>query len=164
MAMLLPDTLYVRGKAVLQRRPARPEASLCRECLLSIVEPELKAYHGPVVVFEPDATTVTQYFFMATNDFEVSGLQPAVAAAIQQRLARRMDSCALCSRQARWQWISRDQVASLDDVGHITEATGQNLCAVHGAARFRQALENMPEANIFYMNLPYGDAGAFVWI
>jgi hypothetical protein len=164
MAALLPDTLYVRGKAVLQRQPARPEASLCRECLFSIVEPELKAYHGRVVAFEPDPAVVTQYFFMATNDFEDSGLLPAVAAAIQQRLGRRMNACELCGRQAMWQWIPRNQVASLDDVGHICEATGQNLCAIHGAARFREALESMPEANIFYVNLPYGDAGAYVWI
>jgi hypothetical protein len=164
MAMLVPDTLYVRGKAVLQRRPARPEASLCRDCLLSIVEPDLKAYHGRVVAFEPHAEMLSQYFFIGDSDFAPSGLQPAVSAAIDQRLARRLDVCELCSRQATWQWIPREQVASLDDVERISGATGHDLCAVHGAAQFCKALEAMPEANIFYMNLPYGAAGAYVWI
>jgi hypothetical protein len=164
MAMLLPDTLYVRGKAVLQRRPARPEASLCRDCLVSVVEPDLKAYHGRVVVFEPDAEMLSQYFFIATTDFEASGLQPAVSAAIEHRLARQLGACELCSRPATWQWIPREQVASLDDVGHISGAAGHNLCAGHGAARFCKALEAMAEANIFYMNLPYGNSGAYVWI
>jgi hypothetical protein len=164
IAMLVPDTLYVRGKAVLQRRPARPEASLCRDCLISLVEPDQKAYHGRVVAFEPDAETLSQYFFIGVTDFGPSGLQPEVSAAIEQRLARPPETCESCVRPSTWQWIPREQVATLDDVGSISEAAGHNYCAAHGAARFCKALEVMPEANIFYMNLPYGDAGAYVWI
>ncbi len=162
--MLLPDTLYIRGKAVQQRMPARPEASLCRDCLLSVVEPELKAYHGRVMAFEPNAESLSQYFFIGTGDFGPSGLQPEVSTAIEKRLAQRLDTCESCSRQATWQWIPWEQVASLDEVDRINEAPGNSLCAVHGSARFCKALEAIPEANIFYMNLPYGDAGAYVWI
>ena len=54
MATFLPDTLYVRGKALEHRRPARPEVSLCRVCLLSQLERELSEHRGRVIAFEPD--------------------------------------------------------------------------------------------------------------
>ena len=62
MATYAPDTLYLRGKASLRRRPARPEVSLCRACLLSELETELSGYHGRVVAFEPDGAGLHAIF------------------------------------------------------------------------------------------------------
>jgi hypothetical protein len=164
MATLLPDTLYLRGKRAQRREPARPEVSLCRECLLDTIGEELEAFDGRVVAFEPDAEIFTQYFFVGTPDFEAVGLAPETAAAIEKRLAQTGETCAECSRMATWLWMSREQVASLDETDKIRDAPGEWFCAAHGARKLAAAFENIAEANIFYMNLPYGEAGAYVWI
>lgn len=164
MATLLPDTLYLRGKSAKRREPSRPEVSLCRDCLLGIADGEMRSFHGRVVAFEPDAEIFTQYFFVATPDFEAAGLAPEVAAAIEKRLAQNGHACAECSRPASWLWFSREQVATLDAVDRIGEAPGEWFCPQHGAGMLCVSFKKIAEANLFYMNLPYGDAGAYIWI
>jgi hypothetical protein len=164
MATLLPDTLYLRGKRLATREFARPEVSLCRECLIDAVGSEFAAFTGNVVAFEPDPEAFTQYFFVGSSDFEPAGLKPEVARAIEQRLAQGGESCAACRRAATWLWLSREEVATLDDVLKIREAPGVWLCAEHGSQRLFQSFQKISEANLFYMNLPYGEAGAYVWI
>jgi len=164
MATLLPDTLYLRGKRAIQRDPVRPEVSLCRDCLLGVTAGELEAYTGRVVAFEPDAEMFTQYFFVAAPDFEEAGLRPEVAAALAKRLAQHAPSCAECARPANWLWFSRDAIESLDEVEKIGGEAGEWLCRAHGAHKLCAAFEGIAEANVFYMNLPYGESGAYVWI
>jgi hypothetical protein len=164
MTTLIPDTLYLRGKAAKRRQPARPEVSLCRECLVGVIGGELASYSGGVVAFEPDEGNCSQYFFVGAPDFAAAGLAPDVATAIEKRLQDNVTGCEECSRAATWLWLSRRQVASLDDVAAIGVAPGERLCAIHGATKFCDALAAIREANVFYMNLPYGDAGAYVWI
>ncbi len=167
MATLVPDTLYLRGKPVRRgerQEVPRPEVSLCRDCLLGVLDAELSAYSGRVVAFEPDADSFTQYFFVATPDFAAAGLKPDVAGAIEQRLTEPGGGCKHCSRAAAWLWLGREEVASLDEVDRIQSAPGRRLCAEHGAARLCAALAASHEANLFYVNVPYGEAGAYVWI
>jgi hypothetical protein len=164
IATLLPDTLYLRGKSAKQRDPARPEIVLCRECLGQAITPDLESYSGRVVAFEPDAEIFTQYFFVAKPDFMPVGLQPEVAEAIEKRLAQPGGACAECGHSATWLWFSREQIASLDEVEKIATLPGKPLCAKHGARNLLAAFERMEQANVFYMNLPYGEAGAYVWI
>lgn len=164
MATLVPDTLYLRGKAAPRRESPRPEVSLCRACLLEVLAMELAAYSGRVVAFEPDAQSFTQYFFIAAQDFAAAGLLPELAAAIERRLEAPAGTCRECSRSARWLWFAREEVASLDEAGLIGAAPGQRLCAKHGAAALCGALEASVEANLFYVNVPYGEAGAYIWI
>ncbi len=164
MATLVPDVLYLRGKAATRRQPKRPEISLCRQCLLGVVEAELAAFHGRLVAFEPDPDSFSQYFFVGAGDFEAAGLQKQVSDAIEQRLGQERGPCEECSRPAKWLWFSREQVESLDNVDAIAAAPGDQLCSIHGAEKFCRALMNIPQANVFYMNLPYGDSGAYVWI
>jgi hypothetical protein len=164
MATLLPDTLYLRGKRVKQRESVRPEVSLCRDCLLGVAAVELQEYGGRVVAFEPDPENFSQYFFVAARDFEAAGLEPEVAAAIEKRLAEIGQTCAECPKPATWLWLSREQVASLDEVEHIGAAPGEWFCPQHGAGMLCVAFKRIAEANVFYMNLPYGESGAYVWI
>ena len=164
MATLIPDTLYLQGRARARGEGARPEVSLCRGCVVRMLEAELAAFLGRVVAFEPDAASVSQYFFLASFDFDAAGLQPEVAAAIERRLAQIGGNCGECAVPASWLWISRQEVASLDDIGSIAVAPGRRLCAVHGAAALCGAFQAMREANLFYVNVPYGQAGAYVWI
>lgn len=163
-ASLAPDTAFIRGKPFQQSDRPRSLVSLCRECLVRVIEPELEAFPGKVAAFEPDAKDFTQYFFVERNDFEPAGLLPDVAAAIARRIDRLTGTCEECSRPARWLWFSRDDVASLDDFGRIANAPGRLLCARHGARQLCAALERIGEANLFYVNIPYGDTGAYVWI
>ncbi len=164
IATLVPDTLYLRGKAAIRRQPVRPEVSLCRDCLTGVLLRELADFPGRIAAFEPDAESFSQYFFVATPDFEPAGLKPEVAAAIQLRLGQEDSSCVECRRPSSWVWFSREQVGSLDEVAAIEAAPGEHLCAAHGAQRLCSALEAIDEASVFYMNLPYGDSGAYVWI
>jgi hypothetical protein len=164
IATLLPDTLYLRGKRALRRDPVRPEVTLCRECLGVVVQQELESFPGRVVAFEPDAEMFTQYFFVAQLDFDAAGLMPDVSSAIVQRLNESDQTCAECGQPATWLWFSREQITSLDEVDKIAAAQGKSCCAKHGSRNLFAAFERMTDANIFYMNLPYGEAGAYVWI
>ena len=164
MATYIPDLLYLCGKPSVLRRPARPEVSLCRTCLLGQIERDASHYKGRVIAFEPDADAVSQYFFVGASEFDAAGLQEEVAAAISRRLGLPAGNCGLCDHPALWLWISRDEVSSLDEVGRIAMARGESLCAEHGAKRLCSSFAQMDEANLFYVNAPYGDSGAYVWI
>jgi hypothetical protein len=164
MATYSPDTLYLQGKATKQRQPARPEVSLCRKCLVGELQSELAKYPGHVVAFEPDASELSQYFFVGQDEFDPAGLRPEVAEAIAARLRQPLDGCDECGAAARWLWVPREQVHSLDDIGSIASAPGQRLCATHGARRLCDAFAAIDEANLMYVNIPYGEAGAYVWI
>jgi hypothetical protein len=164
MATLIPDTLYLRGKALKLRVPPRPEVSLCRACLMDVLEDELAAFDGRVTAFQPDAESFSQYFYVAVADFEAAGLTPELANTIEGRLNQDWGECAECAKAATWLWFPRDQVESLDDVDQISAAPGQKLCAKHGARKLCTGLKNIAEANLFYVNVPYGETGAYVWI
>lgn len=164
MALLVPDTVYLRGRGRVVRRPPRPEVSLCRGCLLDVVEPELAAYTGRVVAFEPDFAALSQLFFVSAADFEAAGLRPEVGAAIATRLQEAPQECARCRRRAAWLWLNRTAVESLDHATQIESAAGEWLCATHGAATLCRRLKDEEEVNLLYLNLPYGEAGAYVWI
>jgi hypothetical protein len=164
MATFIPDTLYLRGKARLRRDPARPEVSVCLDCLTGLLEPELAASPSRVVAFEPDGEIFTQYFFMGTDDFAAAGLRSEVAAAILTRLEELSGDCSDCGKLATWLWISRREVSSLDQTERIASSPGALFCAKHGAAKLCDALGQVAEANLFYINAPYGESGAYVWI
>jgi hypothetical protein len=164
MATYAPDTLYLRGEASARREPPRPEISVCRDCLLSLLKPELIAYLGRVVAFEPSPEAFSQYFFVGTSEFEPAGLRPEVAAALQCRLAEDWGSCAECSRTARWLWVAHSEVPNLDESEQIRTATGRQLCATHGAELLCRAFRGIAEANLFYVNVPYGESGTYLWI
>ena len=164
MATLVPDQLYLRGKGRAVRDPVRPDVSVCSGCLLGVAKPELEKYTGRVVAFAPDPQAFSQYFFLGERDFELAGLVPEVAAAIQSRLKALEGSCEKCAARATWLWFSREEVPSLDDVSRIASERGQRLCPGHAAAKFCLAMGAIEEANLFYVNLPYAEAGAYVWI
>lgn len=163
-ATISPDILYLRGKARRLADSPRPEVSLCRDCALAILERELDAYRGRVVAFEPDGEIVTQYFFVPRDDFEAAGLLPELSEAISRRLSKLSGTCEECAAPARWLWFSRADVQSLDDVGSVTNAPGRSLCARHGTDALCTALEKIEQVNLLYVNIPFGEAGAYVWI
>ncbi len=164
MAAVVPDLIYLRGRPVVERQPVRPEISLCRDCLVALLEAELPSYPGRVVAFEPDGANFSQYFFVATADFAAAGLETAVARAIERRIEEPGGNCEECSAMARWLWVGRSDVASLDEVARIEQARGRRLCPPHGVRALCACFERMNEANLFYLNLPYGEAGAYLWI
>lgn len=163
-ATYIPDTLYLRGKPRTVKDPWRPEVSLCRECLLGILEADLARYSGHVVAFEPDGAGFTQFFFVAEPDFEAAGLKPEVSAAIAKHLSEKPMLCEVCSNTATWRWFSREDVPSLDDTERIDSRPGRALCALHGAGAICRSLGALEDVNLFYLNAPYGHSGAYVWI
>lgn len=166
MATFLPDNLYLQGKNVNLREPNRAEVSLCRDCFAKMFEPELREFDGKVVAFEPEVESVTQYFFVAAPDFEAAGVEPSVMQALQTRLAEADGSkgCGECARPAKWLWFSRESVPHLDAVEKIAAARGEWYCAEHGARKICSALTSLEHANFYYVNAPYGESGAYLWI
>ncbi len=149
-----------RRAGIPQGRKYRSASIASGRCL----EPELAAYSGRVVAFEPDGESFTQYFFVGREDFAAAGLRPEVAAAIEKRVEHFRGACAECGGPATWLWISRREVSSLDQTERIEESPGAMYCAKHGAAKLREVLGKIDEANLFYVNAPYSDSGAYVWI
>lgn len=164
MATFIPDTLYLRGKPSPRRVDVRPEVSICLDCLTGLLEPELAAFPGRAVAFEPDGESFTQYFFVGRDDFAAAGLRPEVAAAIEKRAGEISGECSDCGAPATWLWISRREVSSLDQTERIENSPGALFCARHGAAKLCDALGRVQEANLFYVNAPYGESGAYLWI
>ena len=164
IATLVPDIICLQGKRRKRRDPIRPEITLCRKCLAETATPDLAEYEGRTVAFEPDPELLSQYFFIEKDDFAAAGLMPEVADAISARLVQNGGDCEVCGSAGTWLWLSHEQVASLDEVEQIRTAAGEWFCAKHGAEKLFSAFEQIAEANIFYMNLPYGESGAYVWI
>jgi hypothetical protein len=164
MATFIPDTLFLRGRSLPRRQPARPEVSLCRECLMGELERELSQHRGRLVAFEPDGSAFTQYFYVGAEEFSGAGLLPEVASAISRRLLQPAGECQECQHTASWLWLSRQEVPSLDETDHIAKAPGQEFCARHGARKLLAAFANVTDANLFYVNTPYDEAGAYLWI
>lgn len=164
IATLLPDTLYLRGKRANRREPVRPEVMLCLDCLKKTAGNEIASFPARVIAFEPDPEHFSQYFFLAPDDFDAAGLSPDVGEAIRGRLAQVRRICGECSSPASWIWFSHAEVPSLDEIDRIREAPGEALCAEHGAKHLWRAFGEMKEASVYYMNLPYGESGAYVWI
>lgn len=166
MATFLPDNLFLQGKNVKLRNPRRPEVSLCRDCFARVFEKEVSQYQGSVVAFEPDPESVTQYFFVAAPDFDRAGVESALAEAVGARLACDLDhskSCQDCQRPATWLWFPRGRVRNLDAVDQIREVAGEHFCAIHGAHALCSALGSIEHLNLFYVNAPYGEGGAYLW-
>jgi hypothetical protein len=164
IATLVPDIIFLRGKRRKRREEVRPEITLCRECLAETATLEIAGYEGRVAAFEPDPELLSQYFFVEKDDFGAAGLAADVANAISGRLVQNSGDCQVCGKAGTWLWFSREQVSSLDEVERIETAAGEWFCAKHGAEKLFSAFEKIAEANIFYMNLPYGESGAYVWI
>lgn len=163
-ATISPDILFLRGKSKQLRENPRPDISLCCDCALEFLERELAAYRGRVAAFEPDGESVTQYFFVPAAEFNAAGLVPELSEALRRRIERLSGSCVECSAPARWIWFPRSEVQSLDDFGSVSSAKGRQLCAKHGAEQFCAALEKIEQCNLLYVNIPSGEAGAYVWI
>jgi len=164
MATFIPDVLYLCGKPSERRKPARPAVSLCVQCLTQELERELQQFSGRVIAFEPDESVFTQYFFVGKDEFSEAGLQDETAAAISGRFNQPLERCVECQAAGNWLWIPREEVSNLDETARIAFARGESFCARHGARKLCEALSNISEANLFYLNVPYGDAGAYVWI
>jgi hypothetical protein len=129
-----------------------------------LLQPELAATPARVIAFEPDGESFTQYFFLGREDFTAAGLQSEVGAAIEARLANLEGACSDCGAPATWLWISRREVSSLDQADRIATSPGALFCAKHGGAKLCEALGQIEDANLFYVNAPYGELGAYVWI
>lgn len=167
MATFLPDNLFLRGKNVKMREPWRPEVSLCRDCFAKVFEKDVSAYAGRVVAFEPDPASVTQYFFVAAPDFAAAGVEPALSDVLGTRLSQSdsaAKSCQDCERPANWLWFSRSRVANLDASDQVRDAAPEHFCPEHGAHTLCEVLTSIEHVNLFYVNAPYGEGGAYLWI
>jgi hypothetical protein len=61
-------------------------------------------------------------------------------------------------------WFSREQIPNLDAADRMEVMPGEHFCAEHGAKQICAALAAIEHANLFYVNSPYGEGGAYLWI
>ena len=60
--------------------------------------------------------------------------------------------------------FSGAQVANLDETEQMDSAPGECFGSTHGARTLCEAFEPIAEANVPCVNLPQGEAGAYLWI
>ena len=61
-----------------------------------------------------------------------------------------------CGSRATWLWFSQEDIANLDETSASARRPA-NRCAPATAPKTLASFERIPEANFFYMNLPYGE-------
>ncbi len=146
------------------RADPRPDVSLCRDCALEFLERELSAFRGRVIAFEPDGENVTQYFFVPRDDFQSAGLVPELSEALRppHRAAQRF--VRIMFRSRAMDVVSAKRGAKSRRFRQRLFREGRQLCAKHGAEQLCAALEKIEQCNLLYVNIPSGEAGAYVWI
>ena len=98
---LLPDEAPLRnGRRAAVRQPPRPAIRVCVECLLALLEPELKAPARRVVAFEPGAEGVTGYRFLEQDHLGDSGLEAEDVIHCQSLVAEPLGGCQQCGQPA----------------------------------------------------------------
>ena len=163
MATFIPDTLYLRGKARPRREPARPEVSVCFDCLAGLLEPELAACPSRVVAFEPDGETFHAIFFPGQGGFRRCGpafrsgrRDPDAPRRTGRRVQRLRQAGNLAVDFAAGSFQPRpDGANSKPRPGRFfAPSTEPRNCA--------RPWDNCEEANLFYVNAPYGESGAYI--
>jgi hypothetical protein len=164
IACISPDTFIKHGRLTKLSETARPEVALCRSCLITLLNAELPRFQGRVVALEPHMEQMQQYVFTALSDMADGEFEPEIISAITRRLEDISGECDSCDQDAKWLWLSSRDVIDQQDLEGISNAKGVLLCSRHGSLTLRGALERIPKADMEYLNLPYSEAGFYIWL
>jgi hypothetical protein len=164
IACISPDTFIKHGRLTKLSEAARPEVALCRSCLVALLSAELPRFEGRVVALEPHMEHMQQYMYTALSDMADGGFEPEIISVITRRLEDIRGKCESCDQHAKWLWLPSQDVIDQEDSEGIRNAKGILLCSRHGSLKLCSALEGIPKANMEYVNLPYGEAGFYIWL
>lgn len=160
---LVPDEVELRHaqwRAV--RQPPRPRVTVCVDCLLALLEPELKAAGRRVVAFEPGPAGVAAYRFLEQDHLGDSGLPAEDLIHCQSLVAEPLGGCQKCGQPALHLLVKRG--ANTEPGQLITFRGGKEYyCAAHGSERLLGLLrERLPKRPVGYFNFPYGERGLYL--
>lgn len=159
---LRPDRVWLHepAQAVALREAMRPPIEVCVECLLKLLENEIKTFGGRVIAFEP-AENFSQYVFIEQQHLGDIGLGPEDLIHCQSLVAEPLGGCQTCASEARLLWVKRG--STTENRALITYRGGRGYyCLPHGAALLVTHLRERLRAPLAYFNLPYGERGVYI--
>jgi len=160
---LAPDVVQLRNDAHAEtRKPPRPPVTVCPDCLLLLLAPELQTLGRRIVAFEPSAEGLTAYRFLEQDHLGDSGLPPEDLIHCQSLVAEPLGGCQTCGQPAMTLLLKR---GATTEPGKLATFRGgkEYYCAAHGSERLLGWLrERLPKRRVDYFNFPYGERGLYL--
>lgn len=161
---LIPDQVRLRnGARATVRQPPRPPIGVCPDCLLALLDPELKSPSRRVIAFEPGPEGMAAYAFLEQDHLGDSGLPAEDLIHCQSLVAEPLGGCQKCGHPALFLLVKR---GSTTESGKLATFRGgkEYYCPAHGAERLLGLLrERLPKRSpVGYFNFPYGERGLYI--
>ncbi len=150
------------GAATEVRRPPRPPLTVCSDCLLTLLERELKAGGRRVIAFEPGREGLAAYSFLEQQHLGDAELRPEDVIHCQSLVAEPLGGCQKCGQPALLLLVKR---GATTESGKLSTFRGgrEYYCPAHGAERLLGLLrERLPRRPVSYFNFPYGERGLYI--
>lgn len=157
-----PDRIQLRTGAMAVRQPSRPPITVCADCLLRLLEPELRTSDRRVIAFEP-AEGLTTYTFLEQDHLGDAPLSGEDVIHCQSLVAEPLGGCQKCGHPAVLLLVKR---GSMTERGKLASFRGgkEYYCAAHGSERLLGLLRErlVGNAPVKYFNFPYGERGVYI--
>lgn len=162
--VLTPDQVRLRGGAESAvRQPPRPPITVCRACLLTLLEQELKSADRRIIAFEPPKEGIAEYAFIEQQHLGDSGLRAEDIIHCQSLMAEPLGGCQKCGHPAL---VLLVKAGITTKKGKLATYRGgkEYYCSAHGRERLLGLLrERLPtQTPVRYFNFPYGERGVYV--
>lgn len=161
---LHPDQVRLRnGGQATVRQPPRPAITVCPDCLLTLLEPEITGGNRRIIAFEPSKEGVAAYAFIEQQHLGDSGLRAEDVIHCQSLVAEPLGGCQKCGQPALLLMVKRGLTTQR---GQLASFRGgkEYYCLAHGSDRLLGLLrERLPKRTpIHHFNFPYGERGVYL--
>ena len=161
---LAPDEVRLRnGTHLAVRQPPRPAINVCSDCLLTLLEQEMKSAERRIIAFEPAKEGLVEYRFLEQDHLGDSGLPAEDLIHSQSLVAEPLGGCQKCGNPA---WVLLVKRGSTTESGKLVTFRGgkEYYCTTHGSERLLGLLrERLPgRSPVRYFNFPYGERGVYI--
>ena len=161
---LQPDQVRLRNAVhTAVRQPPRPAITVCPDCLLVLLERELKSAERRIIAFEPSQEGIAAYAFIEQEHLGDSGLPAEDLIHCQSLVAEPLGGCQKCGHPAQFLLVKR---STITESGKLISFRGgkEYYCPAHGAERLLGLLrERLPKRSpVEYFNFPYGERGLYI--
>lgn len=161
---LVPDQVRLRnGTHTAVRQPPRPTIHVCPDCLLTLLEQELKGAERRIIAFEPAKEGLAEFRFLEQDHLGDSGLGAEDLIHSQSLVAEPLGGCQKCGQPA---WVLLVKRSATTEPGRLASFRGgkEYYCTGHGSERLLGLLrERLPrDRGVRYFNFPYGERGVYI--
>lgn len=161
---LEPDRVRLRnGAQAAVRQPPRPAITVCPDCLLALLQEELKNSERRIIAFEPAKEGARAYAFIEQQHLGDSGLAAEDVIHCQSLVAEPLGGCQKCGNPALFLLVKRGSTTESSQLASFRGGK-EYYCPAHGRERLLGLLrERLPQgAAVEYFNFPYGERGVYV--